>query len=209
MTTKHSYENGVIKVSFDGGKCAHAGFCFGELHAVFDGDSNPPINLAGASTEEIIRVVEKCPSSALTYQRLDGGPDEVAVETNMATIIPNGPLALRGSLKIGDAEFTRLSLCRCGKSQQKPYCDGSHKQHSFDDDRYIEAEEAGNTNVSGTVSISPLSNGPVLFNGSLNITSIRGDKLCQREKGALCRCGASNCKPFCDGSHKAINFEAP
>lgn len=210
MTTKkHSYENEVIRVSFDGGKCAHAGICFGELHDVFDGDNDPPINLSGGTTEEIISVVEKCPSSALTYERLDNQSNEVAQSFATATIIPKGPLALRGQLRVGDESFTRLTLCRCGKSQQKPFCDGSHKQHDFDDHQMIEAEATEVSTEPATVKLKPIPNGPVFFEGKMNFKTVSGSDLCQRDKAALCRCGASKNKPFCDGSHKEIGFSAP
>lgn len=204
----HSFQNQTIKVSFDGSICAHAGVCFGELHSVFDGDANPPINLDGASTDEIIRVVTKCPSSALTYERLDDAPNEQIATTNTATIVPNGPVALRGQLTLGDTEYTRLTLCRCGQSQNKPYCDGSHKQVSFDDHQLIDVEVPGELPSEGIVTLKPISNGPVLFNGKLTVNKIDNSGLCQRDKGAICRCGESQNKPFCDGSHKASGFEA-
>jgi CDGSH-type Zn-finger protein/uncharacterized Fe-S cluster protein YjdI len=209
MTNKtHSYENEKIRVSFDGAKCAHAGFCFGELHDVFDGDNNPPINLAGGTIEEIIRVVEKCPSSALVYKRLDDGPDELTELSVTATIIPGGPLALRGELKLGDAKYSRLTLCRCGKSQQKPFCDGSHKQHSFDDNQTVSVEDIGTSPEPGPVSLKAIPNGPVYLDGTVRFRTIQDANLCQRDKAAICRCGASKTKPFCDGSHKSIGFEA-
>ena len=69
---KYSYENTKISVSFDGAKCTHAGICFRQLHDVFNGDANPPINIEGAPIDDIVRVVALCPSRALTYKRLDG-----------------------------------------------------------------------------------------------------------------------------------------
>ena len=203
---KHSYENDVIKVSYDGSKCAHAGYCFGELHGVFDGDRDPPIDLNGASTEEIICVVEKCPSSALIYQRLDGGVNEVANEVATATLIPNGPIALRGDLKLKGETYNRLTLCRCGKSKKKPFCDGSHHQHQFDDGKTIDSEEVKNIIKSVQVKFTASNNGPVLFAGDLTFKSVDDKNICQRENGAICRCGASKKKPFCDGSHTAIEF---
>ena len=216
MTKKtHSYQNESIRVSFDGNICAHAGYCFGELHDVFDGDNNPPINLAGGKIDDIIRVVEMCPSSALTYQRLDGSANEVAEASTSATIVPDGPLALRGNLKLGDQQYSRLTLCRCGKSAEKPFCDGSHKQTSFDDSLYVEAESSdgdggddGETE-NAAVSFKAILNGPIFINGSVSFKKIDGTELCKREKAAICRCGASKTKPFCDGSHKTIGFEAP
>lgn len=204
---QYSYANSQIRVSFDGRKCAHAGFCFKELHNVFDGDRDPPIDLNGGPTDAVIRVVEMCPSSALTYERLDGGDNEVAQERATATIIPNGPLALRGELQMDDQGFTRLTLCRCGQSKSKPYCDGSHHHHRFDDQAEVAAEEIAADSKAGAVSLTPYSNGPVGFSGELTINTASGDALCQRSKGGLCRCGASQSKPFCDGSHAKVGFQ--
>ncbi|HPQ93950.1 MAG: CDGSH iron-sulfur domain-containing protein [Thiothrix sp.] len=210
MTVRqYSYENGVVRVSFDGSKCAHAGYCFRELPGVFDGDRNPPINLAGGSLAEIVRVVERCPSSALVYERLDGGADEVPDEQATVTLIPNGPLAVRGELALDSATYTRLTLCRCGQSARKPFCDGSHKTHRFDDLKTAAAETIGADLPGGPVSFSPAPDGPVLFSGSLTVKLRNGDVLCAREKGALCRCGESKNKPFCDGTHRSIGFSAP
>jgi CDGSH-type Zn-finger protein len=53
-----------------------------------------------------------------------------------------------------------------------------------------------------TVQIKP--NGPILITGSFEIIDASGVKLPATEKAWLCRCGASNTKPFCDGSHKTV-----
>jgi len=202
---KHSYSNDQITVSFDGSKCAHAGFCFRELHDVFDGDRDPPIDLSGGSVGEIVSVVEKCPSSALTYQRHDDAAQERAPETANATIIPGGPLAVRGNLQIGDDQFCRLTLCRCGQSQNKPYCDGSHKDYEFDDGIQAEIEPVSEEAVA-SISFKAISNGPLFHDGGVTYRDIEGNAICQKIKAAICRCGASKNKPFCDGSHKDIGF---
>ncbi len=199
MAKKHSYENEHIRVSFDGTKCAHAGYCYGELHAVFDGDRNPPILLNAASIDEIIKVVGKCPSSALVYERLDGGQNEVAPAQTVATLIPNGPLAIRGTLTLGGQTYTRLTLCRCGKSQQRPFCDGAHQQHKFEDGETIPVETV--TNQCTNVVLTPYPDGPISFKGDITFQSITGKAICERNAGAICRCGVSKTKPFCDGSH--------
>ena len=118
---QHSYSNEEIRVSFDGRRCAHAGYCFRELHNVFDGDRDPPIDLQGGSVDEVIRVVELCPSGALMYERLDGGSNEASAEQASATLIPNGPLALRGALTMGEQTYTRLTLCRCGQKPKETF----------------------------------------------------------------------------------------
>jgi CDGSH-type Zn-finger protein/uncharacterized Fe-S cluster protein YjdI len=204
MTTQHSYENEKIRVSFDGRKCTHVGFCFKELGAVFDGDRNPPIDLDGAPHEEIIAMVEKCPSSALIYERLDGEKNEAAPKQTSATLIPNGPLAIRGELGLNGESYARLTLCRCGHSQQKPFCDGAHNHHQFDDGNTINIEPTSNETCS--VNFTPHPNGPVLFKGNMAFQSIEGLAICSKKQGAICCCGASKTKPFCDGSHLNIKF---
>ncbi len=204
---QYTYENGSIKVSFDGNKCAHAGYCFRELHDVFDGDRDPPIDLTGGSVEDIVRTIEKCPSSALTYERLDNGQNEVTPASVTATMVENGPLALRGEIQIGDEKLSRVTLCRCGKSNSKPFCDGSHHHHQFDDHAEVAVEEGLQTIETSSITLTPFPNGPVGFQGSVTVKSASGETLCQRDKGAFCRCGASKKKPFCDGTHNGIEFK--
>ncbi|MDQ7015943.1 MAG: CDGSH iron-sulfur domain-containing protein [Gammaproteobacteria bacterium] len=206
--TQHSYANEKIRVSFDGSKCAHAGLCFGQLHDVFNGDANPPINLKGAPLDEIIRVVELCPSSALTFERLDGEANEVTPEHATAVMLPKGPLALRGALNIEGQHFTRLTLCRCGQSKNKPFCDGSHHRHDFDDQAEVEKEEVKAVFEASTIDFTSYPDGPIGFSGELRINDLTGAGICHRSKGALCRCGASKRKPFCDGSHNEIGFKS-
>ena len=208
MAKQHSYENDKIRVSFDGNICAHAGFCFTQLHDVFDGDRDPPIDLTGGTTEEVIRVVEGCPSSALVYERLDGADNEVPDETATATLYPNAPLVLKGKLQLGDKQYARLTLCRCGKSSNKPFCDGAHKAAEWDDGANTSTEDLSGEARKGDLTLVPIENGPVRFKGYLMVQSADGEKICERESGALCRCGASKIKPFCDGSHREIDFKA-
>ncbi len=206
---KHSYANDRIKVSYDGAICAHAGYCFRELRNVFDGDRDPPIDLNGAPLEEIIRVVEKCPSSALIYERLESEEQEQASQYAKAIIVPKGPIAIRGQIELGDRSYNRITLCRCGQSQNKPFCDGSHHQHSFDDKQYAEKESTDSPQSPSSIVVKPITDGPVILSGELSIQNTDGEELCRREKSGLCRCGASKNKPFCDGSHKEQGFQAP
>ncbi|MFT4772602.1 MAG: putative Fe-S cluster protein YjdI [Cryomorphaceae bacterium] len=59
-----------------------------------------------------------------------------------------------------------------------------------------------------STSIEPLKNGPVIIKGKLSLKSANGEQELEKEMIALCRCGASTKKPFCDGSHSKIDFEA-
>ena len=95
-----------------------------------------------------------------------------------------------------------------GRSQRKPFCDGSHHHHDFDDQAEVATETISDTAESSEIDLTPYPNGPVGFSGELTVKTASGDALCQRSKGGLCRCGASQKKPFCDGAHAKIAFEA-
>jgi CDGSH-type Zn-finger protein len=107
------------------------------LIEVFNPEQRPWIQLDSGRLDEIVAVVEKCPSGALTYTRSDGGAQEV-IETP-ATIVPwpNGPYFVRGSFQVHDRHGNtfdtgpRATLCRCGHSQNHPFCDLSHRENKF------------------------------------------------------------------------------
>lgn len=89
-----------------------------------------------ANADDLARVIERCPSGALQYRRLDGGLEEQTPEPARITPIRNGPLVVRGRVEVkredGSLEvLPRASLCRCGLSQNKPFCDNSHLRSSF------------------------------------------------------------------------------
>jgi CDGSH-type Zn-finger protein len=103
---------------------------------VFDAWRRPWIEVDDAAPDEIAEVVMRCPSGALHFTRLDGGAQEQDAEPTIQPEI-NGPLLLRGRVRIVDAsgrlvrEDTRLALCRCGGSANKPFCDGTHSRIRF------------------------------------------------------------------------------
>lgn len=127
-------------------QCSHAGKCWNNLLKVFDPGKKPWINLHNASPEEIIKAIDVCPSDALKYKLADGskvdpslakGPGSVdykVVPTEFVTVkmVRNGPLVVKGAAKIMDAdgklikESNHVVLCACGKTGNKPFCDGSH-----------------------------------------------------------------------------------
>jgi len=204
----YTYVNEKIEVTFDQRKCCHATHCFKELPDVFDGDFDPPIRPDNASVEEIIRVVEMCPSSALTYNRLDGEKNEIPLNQNSAKLFNRGPLLLKGDFEVeGDGTLTRIALCRCGESNSKPYCDGSHRKVEFSGPPQVDADDCNDFSNEGRVTFKPIENGPILFSGKMLISKSNGEVLYCRESGAICRCGASNSKPFCDGSHQSMDFK--
>jgi uncharacterized Fe-S cluster protein YjdI len=135
------YTNGEITVFWQPKKCIHATTCYRELIDVFNPRKRPWVNMEGASTEEIIRVVKLCPTQALSYQyNKDISVVRPEGETTVpaeARIMEDGPLVLKGNFSILDAEGNPLkhvrmtSLCRCGASMDLPYCDGSHRKIGY------------------------------------------------------------------------------
>ena len=135
-----TYANEAIEVQWEPRLCIHTQNCVRGLGEVFDPQARPWVRIDAADAERIATTVLTCPTGALHFRRLDGGPQEgVPVET---TIEPrrNGPLFLRGRLRIVDDngatvhEDTRVALCRCGASGNKPFCDGSHRTIGFTTD---------------------------------------------------------------------------
>jgi CDGSH-type Zn-finger protein len=118
--------------------CAHAGLCTDKLKAVFRYGSEPWIDADGATVEEIIDTVRKCPSGALSYA-IDGIEALAPSREEMVTVTDNGPYAITGSVELMGVAFgegaskEHYTLCRCGASKNKPFCDGSHWAIKFQD----------------------------------------------------------------------------
>ena len=132
-----TYESARIRVLWDATRCIHVANCLRALPSVFDVGARPWVNLEGAPAEEVAAAVRTCPTGALRYEGLGGLPDEVPEEPVSVEIRPNGPLYVRGRVRITRAgaelvtEEARVALCRCGASQNKPFCDNSHRLISF------------------------------------------------------------------------------
>ena len=107
----------------------------------------------------------------------------------------------------------RIALCRCGESSSKPYCDMTHQQVGFVAARTeivpLPADEMGEGEAS--VKITSLENGPnkVESRGTWRVRRDGAEELVERAAIFLCRCGHSENKPFCDGTHNKIGFTAP
>ncbi len=130
------YRNDDIAVYWEPKLCIHAGYCFRGLPHVFKPLERPWVDVDAASAEEIAATVMRCPTGALHFERLDGGAQEAVPEETTITERPNGPLFVRGRLKIrrqdgSVREETRVALCRCGQSANKPFCDGTHRKIGF------------------------------------------------------------------------------
>jgi uncharacterized Fe-S cluster protein YjdI len=132
------YSNGEITVIWDQDKCIHAKECVKGLPQVFSREKTPWINIKGASSEEIISVVNRCPSGALTYKKIGLAASakkpcaEIKVTKNGPIIIEGGCILIGWDGKKVD-NHGPVALCRCGGSKKKPFCDGTHIMIGFDD----------------------------------------------------------------------------
>jgi uncharacterized Fe-S cluster protein YjdI/CDGSH-type Zn-finger protein len=148
MGMRH-YRGETIDVTYDAKRCIHAARCVRGLPAVFDTRRRPWILPSAAGADAIAEVIARCPSGALHFTRSDGGADEAPDVPTTVVPVPNGPLYVRGRLELRSAdgtvsvEETRAALCRCGRSENKPFCDNSHYAAAFRDAGAIAADAEG------------------------------------------------------------------
>ena len=136
---KDTYKGAAITIHDNRGVCAHAGFCTDKLPVVFRMGTEPWIDPEGADVEEIKRIIHMCPSGALSYSENNREVNEF-FDKPAIVIAKNGPYHVRGKIEIEGVELgdgasrEHFALCRCGKSKNKPRCDGSHWYAAFKDD---------------------------------------------------------------------------
>ncbi|MDD3852472.1 MAG: (4Fe-4S)-binding protein [Syntrophomonadaceae bacterium] len=140
------YRTDDIIVHWEAEICSHSAICLKNLPQVFNLDARPWINVNAASAEDIIRLIDLCPSGALRYSLPEGSRVDPA--------LANGP----GSMNI--------------KYDGQP-----------------------------VITMKILRNGPILIDGPFTITNTDGNTINREGKTSLCRCGLSNKRPFCDGTH--------
>lgn len=199
-------------IRFDAGRCIHARRCVLSEPGVFKANVQGPwIDPDAASADALVRVAMNCPSGAIQVTRQDGGEGEPNPRVNTVTLRENGPLAVHAELEIaGEKAGTRVTLCRCGRSNTKPYCDGSHVGAAFvATGEPSSATSAALARRDGVLRITPYQDGPLGVEGPAEIISGTGRTIDRVEQTALCRCGHSGHKPFCDGSHAQVGFVAP
>ena len=207
------YPGERASVSWHGRHCIHIGECGRAKGDLFVGGRQPWCQPDLAADDEVEEVVLRCPTGALSVSLADGTRPEQADDENTVHVAYNGPLFVRGDLEIEGAPKQvpglkfRAALCRCGKSKNKPFCDNAHLEDGFAD--YGAVGETGDQEASsgGTLQIKAAPNGPLLLSGNVKITGSSGRQSWQGNRTALCRCGASKNKPFCDGQHKKIGFD--
>ncbi|RDS80364.1 ferritin-like domain-containing protein [Dyella psychrodurans] len=201
-----------ITLLFDAKRCIHARFCVTGAPNVFLANVQGPwIHPDAMDVERLADIAHACPSGAIRYKRRDGRPDESAPPVNLVSTREAGPYGFRGDLRLNGASAGfRATLCRCGASKNKPFCDGSHHDIGFNatGEPLTSASPETLDTRDGPLQIDPQTNGPLRVRGNLEITSGTGRMVTRVTSTLLCRCGHSKTKPFCDGSHAIVGFIA-
>jgi len=215
MVDPHVFDSPAIAVTWSRKRCLHAAECLMRLPPVFEVGRRPWIEPENADPDAIARTIGRCPTGSLQYQRHDGGAAETPDAENTIRVGRNGPLWIRGAIVLADSDGreivreTRVALCRCGQSANKPYCDGSHVASSFRERGDVfEGKHEPPTGASGTLAIIVRENGPYKLDGPFTLISADRRVTIASSGTALCRCGQSRNKPFCDSSHKDAGFNA-
>ncbi len=201
----------ALSIHFEGRRCIHSRHCVLDAPTVFK--ANTPGEWIYPDTmdaEALVAVAHNCPSGAIRYQRHDGRPEESAPPVNTLRLRENGPYAVHAPLRIaGQDDGWRATLCRCGQSNNKPWCDGSHVAADFQASGEPATTAADPlAQRDGPLAVTPLQNGPLQVQGNLEICAGTGRTVARITEARLCRCGQSKSKPFCDGSHVAAGFQA-
>jgi CDGSH-type Zn-finger protein len=133
---------------------------------------------------------------------------------NRIKVRADGPLLCSGDIAVyaSDGRLLERSadlvLCRCGQSGNKPFCDGSHRANGFRDAGVASGAQSDAPPADGgTLEISVRDNAMLIARGPLTLLNADGSLAARRCKAALCRCGHSANKPFCDGSHRDAGFQ--
>ena len=133
-----TYTNGEITVVWKPAVCIHSKICWTQLIEVFNPRKRPWIDIQGAATDRIVEQIDRCPSKALSYFRNNEPKKLTDIEAeSIVEPMPNGPLLVYGNLRIKNVDGTDTlkskvtAFCRCGASQNKPYCDGTHVKIDF------------------------------------------------------------------------------
>ena len=208
------FEGEKIDAVWDGRLCIHVGECTRAKGELFESGRDPWGQPDLGEADYVAEVARRCPTGALTYRRKDGGEEEGAPKSNTVVISNNGPLYVDGELKVDGAAddmpgvHYRAALCRCGDSNNKPFCDNTHEHAEFRDRGAVGDTGPGFESAGGSLEIKRAPNGPLLLSGNFTIVTGAGRESWRGSKAALCRCGQSKNKPFCDGAHVEAGFEA-
>ncbi len=208
--------NDDLEVTFMKSLCIHARYCVAWTPDVFRPGKSPWMSLDGSETELVSTVVRNCPSGALNFHRKDGGTQESPPAANLVYTHENGPLAFRADLIVDDELIGyRATLCRCGQSRNKPYCDRSHVKNGFVATGEVDGKNPPESisyreylaNPSDQLVVQTEDNGPYTILGALQICTGTGKRASTHSAITLCACGRSKNKPYCDGSHLDVESD--
>jgi CDGSH iron-sulfur domain-containing protein 3 len=129
--------------------------------------------------------------------------------SNILIMQIDGPNLVTGRLAVVTPARVRAMqsamLCRCGHSRDKPFCDGAHVRSGFKQPAQLPAETVSELLGTGSLTIRPIANGPNRCEGPLTVLGSDG-RSASSTLTFLCRCGESQRRPYCDGTHKKIGF---
>jgi CDGSH-type Zn-finger protein len=134
------YKGKKITIHDNRGVCAHRGYCTDNAPTVFRSGKEPWIDPDGADAEETKKVIKTCPSGALSYTK-DGILYKDQDREPAITTSKDGPYDVVGGPELKDPSGSsteskeHYTLCRCGGSKNKPFCDGQHWYIKFKDSK--------------------------------------------------------------------------
>ena len=198
-------------IHFNARRCIHSRNCvLGRPDVFMPNVQGEWIHPENASAAELLELAHNCPSGAISVSHPDGSRMEMPPAVNTLRLRENGPLALHAEAEIaGNEKGLRFTLCRCGASRHKPFCDGNHVEAGFAASGEASPREFKPLDVrNGPISIDPTPDGPLHLSGNLEIVTGTGKTINKVMETWLCRCGASKNKPYCDDSHKTIGFKS-
>jgi CDGSH-type Zn-finger protein/uncharacterized Fe-S cluster protein YjdI len=215
---RRTYETDAIRVHWDSSRCIHTGLCLQALPSVFDLRRRPWVDLRGAEADAVADAVQRCPTGALRYERLDGAAGETPRRPTVVVPVEDGPLLMVGDLDVRGPDLetitheTRLTLCRCGLSHNQPFCDNSHRRRNWTSGPSAgprqpppaPPEHARNE----PTTVVAHRDASLEVRGQLRIYHSDGRAMVDAGRVLLCRCGQSANKPFCDSSHARVGFRS-
>lgn len=135
MEIKKEYSNNDITIVWKPKTCIHAAECVKRLPKVYNPKEKPWIKIENATTAELKKQIDTCPSGALSYIDLKSNNQKLE-ENIIIDVMENGPLIIKGVIDINhknkiEKTGKTTALCRCGFSENKPFCDGKHAKNNF------------------------------------------------------------------------------
>jgi CDGSH-type Zn-finger protein len=136
LDKRKDYVGTRVVVHDNRGLCSHVGHCVNGSPRVFNRDARPWVDANGAEIEEIIATVKQCPSGALSYS-IEAVEYRDQDREPMISVAKDGPYEVTGGIELlgvtwGEgASEEHYTLCRCGGSRNKPFCDGRHHEIEF------------------------------------------------------------------------------